>query len=228
MIGVVASAVPDVGSFSYIATELLSGLVTALKLTAASLAIALPLGLLLAIASDSRRKWLSWPAFVVVEAGRGLPLLILLYVMYQGLPQVAITLSSFVTALVAFAWATAAYSSEIIRGSISAIPRGQFEAADAVGLKGPDSYRFVILPQASRIALPPLLNLAIQIFQLTSIAFVIGLPEIMQHAYLATTVNFLYIKTFLMAGALYALIALPGAALIGRLDKRLSRHLDVV
>jgi polar amino acid transport system permease protein len=223
-----AVATTNVRSFDYIAGQLLDGLVTGLKLTGASLAIALPLGLLLAIASENHLKCVSWPALLLIELGRGLPLLILLYVMYQGLPQVAVTLSSFVTALVAFTWATAAYSSEIIRGSLGAIPVGQFEATRAVGMSQVDAYRFVILPQAGRIALPPLLNLAIQIFQLTSIAFVIGLPEIMQHAYLATTVNFLYMKTFLMAGALYAAVALPGAALTGMLDKRLSRHIETV
>ncbi|HMJ94459.1 MAG TPA: ABC transporter permease subunit [Thermoleophilaceae bacterium] len=221
-------APPDVGSFGYIAGQLLDGLVTALKLTGATLLIALPLALLLAILSDSRLAVARWPALVVVELGRGLPLLILLYLMYQGLPQLAVTLSSFTTALIAFSWATAAYATEIVRGSLGAIPRGQFEAARAVGLSSGDVYRFAILPQAGRVALPPLLNLAIQIFQLTSITFVIGLPEIMQHAYLGTTVNFLYMKTFLMAGALYAAIALPGSALVGILDKRLSRHVQTV
>jgi polar amino acid transport system permease protein len=82
----------------------------------------------------------------------------------------------------------------------------------------------VLLPQALRIAIPPLLNLAVQIFQATSLAYVITVPEIMQHAYFLGTVSFRYMNVFLLAGLLYAVITLPSSALIARLERRLSRH----
>ena len=105
------------------------------------------------------------------------------------------SLASFTAAVAAFAWGTAAYSSETFRASLNALPRGQEEAALAAGLSRVDTFRFVLLPQALRIGIPPLLNLAVQIFQGTSLAYVITVPEIMQNAYLIGTQTFLYITS---------------------------------
>jgi polar amino acid transport system permease protein len=148
-----------------------------------------------------------------------------LYVVYQGLPQLNVSLTSFLSAVAAFAWSAAAYSSEMFRSSLNALPKGQREAAIAVGMHQVDALRFVLLPQSLRIAIPPLLNLAVQMFQATSLAYVITVPEIMQHAYFLGTVSFLYMNVFLAAGLLYAAVTLPSSALIARLERRLSRHL---
>ena len=207
--------------------QLLSGLGIALELTGVSLLLGFPGGLLTALLVGSRSRLARLLGLVIVEVGRGLPLLVLLYVVYQGLPQINLSLSNFASAVVAFAWSTAAYSSEMFRASLNALPTGQREAAQASGMGQLDTFRFVLLPQALRIAIPPLLNLAVQIFQATSLAYVITVPEIMQHAYFLGTVSFLYLNVFLLAGLLYAAVTLPSSALIARLERRLSRHTSV-
>jgi polar amino acid transport system permease protein len=207
--------------------HLLSGLGVALKLTGVSLFLGFPGGLLTALLVSSRRRGARLPGLLIVEVGRGMPLLVLLYLVYQGLPQVHLSLTNFVSAVAAFAWSTAAYSSEMFRSSLDALPRGQREAAQAVGLNRADVFWFVLLPQALRIAIPALLNLAVQIFQATSLAYVITVPEIMQHAYFLGTVSFLYLNVFLLAAVLYAAVTLPSSALIARLERRLSRHTAV-
>jgi polar amino acid transport system permease protein len=204
--------------------DLLHGLGVALELTGLSLLIGFPGGLLTALLVSSRRRLARLVGLAIVEIGRGLPLLVLLYIVYQGLPQINLSLTNFVSAVAAFAWSTAAYSSEMFRASLNALPKGQTEAALASGMGQVDTFRFVLLPQALRIAIPPLLNLAVQIFQATSLAYVITVPEIMQHAYFIGTVSFLYLNVFLLAGLLYAAVTLPSSALIARLERRLSRH----
>jgi polar amino acid transport system permease protein len=207
--------------------ELLRGLGVALQLTGLALFLGFPGGLLTALLV-SRRNWLAKLAgLVIVEVGRGLPLLVLLYLVYQGLPQFHLSLTNFLSAVAAFAWSTAAYSSEMFRASLNALPKGQREAALASGMGQVDTFRFVLLPQALRIAIPPLLNLAVQIFQATALAYVITVPEIMQHAYFLGTVSFLYLNVFLLAGVLYAAVTLPSSALIAVLERRLSRHTSV-
>jgi polar amino acid transport system permease protein len=203
---------------------LLSGLRLALVLTGVSLLLGFPGGLLTAFLVGSRRWLVRLLGLVIVEVGRGVPLLVLLYVVYQGLPQLHVSPASFTAALAAFSWSTAAYSSETFRASLNALPKGQTEAALAAGLSQVDTFRFVLLPQALRIAIPPLLNLAVQIFQATSLAYVITVPEIMQHAYLIGTQTFLYMNVFVLAGLLYAGVTLPASGLIRRLERRLSRH----
>jgi polar amino acid transport system permease protein len=206
---------------------LLSGLGVALQLTGVSLLFGFPGGLITALLVSSKNRAVRLLGLTIVEVGRGLPLLVLLYLVYQGLPQIHLSLTNFLSAVAAFAWSTAAYSSEMFRASLNALPKGQAEASFAAGMGRVDTFRFVLLPQALRIAIPPLLNLAVQIFQATSLAYVITVPEIMQHAYFLGTVSFLYMNVFLLAGLLYACVTLPSSALIARLERRLSRHTSV-
>lgn len=207
--------------------QLLHGLGVALQLTGLALLIGFPGGLLTALLVSRRNRLAKLVGLLIVEVGRGLPLLVLLYVVYQGLPQIHLSLTNFLSAVAAFAWSTAAYSSETFRASLNALPRGQSEAALASGMGHLDTFRFVLFPQSLRIAIPPLLNLAVQIFQATALAYVITVPEIMQHAYFLGTVSFLYLNVFLLAGLLYAAVTLPSSALIAVLERRLSRHTSV-
>ena len=222
-----AQFVPGVGVLQW--TEyfpaVVRGLPVALELTAISLVLGYPLGLLLAVAIGRKSLLVRGVALVLVEVGRGLPLLILLYLVYAGLPQLDITPTAFVSASAAFTWSAAAYSTEILRASLGSVPPGQVEAASAAGMNDQDSFRFVVLPQAARLALPPLMNLAIIMFQATSLAFVVTVPEIMQRAYYAGTVSFDYLNVFLAAAVLYSVITIPSSVLVGLLEKRLGKYL---
>jgi polar amino acid transport system permease protein len=204
--------------------QLIPGLGRALQLTVVSLAVGYPLALLLALLVDSRIRPVRWLALVVVELGRGIPLLVLLYIFYQGLPQIAIVPSAFMAAVWAFTWSTAGYATEIIRSALSSVPGGQVEAASAIGLSNRDRFRFVVVPQAARIALPPLLGLAIIMFQLTSLAYVIAYSEVMQAAYFLGTKTFNYLAVFVAAAAVYAAVTIPASALVSSIERRLARH----
>ena len=209
--------------FGYVA-ELLPGLIKALQLTGISLALGYPLALVFAVLIDTTPKPLNWLVIAVVEVGRGIPLLVLLYIFYHGLPQISIVPSSMVAAVSAFTWSAASYATEIIRSSIHSVPSGQIEAASAIGLDGTDRFRFVVLPQAARIAIPPLMGLAIIMFQLSSLAYVIALSEVMQSAYFLGTKTFDYLPVFLAAAAVYASVTIPASALVTSIERRLSRH----
>jgi len=209
--------------FGYV-FELLPGLVTALQLTGISLLLGYPLALIFAVLLDGKNRVVRWVVLALVELGRGIPLLVLLYIFYQGLPQVSIIPSAFTAAIWAFTWSTAGYGTEIIRSSLKSVPQGQLEAAKAVGLRESDRFRFVVLPQAARIAIPPLMGLAIIMFQLSSLAYVITLSEVMQSAYFLGTKTFNYLPVFLAAAAVYAAVTIPASALVTSIERRLGRH----
>ena len=119
-------------------------------------------------------------------------------------------------------FSAAGYSSEMIRAGLNAVPKGQIEAAHSLSMSTIDRYRFIVIPQAARISIPPLVNLTIIIFQATSLATVITVPEIMQHADVIGSVTFQYMSVYLAAGVLYLCITIPGAVLSGYLEKRMG------
>ena len=132
--------------------------------------------------------------------------------------------SSLTSAVLAFTWSTAGYATEIVRASIHGVSKGQLEAADSIGLNSRDRLKFIVIPQALRISIPPLLGLAIIMFQLTSLAYVITFSEIMQAAYFLGTKTFDYLLVFSAAAAVYASITIPFSLLLSQLEKRISRH----
>jgi polar amino acid transport system permease protein len=156
-----------------------------------------------------------WVALTLVELGRGAPGLIVLYLVYYGLPQVGLTLENFLAATVALGISTGAYTSEIIRAGLNAVPRGQREAARALGLSPFKELRLVVLPQALRIVIPPLVGFAIVLYQGTSLAFAISTPELLSRAYNAASISFQYTAALTLAGVMYAVLSLTAVALLG-------------
>ncbi|PWJ53872.1 amino acid ABC transporter membrane protein 2, PAAT family [Quadrisphaera granulorum] len=201
------------------------GLQTSVLLAAVSLAIGIPIGLLLAVLVSSRRAAIRMPSIVLVEIGRGTPALVVLQLVYFGLPNAGLTLGPFTAASAALALTTAAYTSEIIRGGLEAVPKGEVEASQALGMSYRDTMRFVLIPQGMRIAIPALVGFGILMFQATSLAFTISLQELLSRAYSIGSSTFLYFQVLLLAGVLYLAITLPSGWLTGRLERRLSRHL---
>lgn len=201
--------------------ELLDGLWMSIRLVLLTFAIGLPGGLLLAVASFSRQKAVRILVICLVEIGRGTPALVMLQVVYYGIPM---TLPGFLSAAIALALTTAAYTSEIIRGGLRAVPEGEVEAAGALGLKNIHVMWDVVIPQGLRIAFPPLMGFCIIMFQATSLAFTIAVPELMAQAKAISSVNFHHFNIFLLAGLLYAVLTIPGSFLTDRIEKRLTRH----
>ncbi|GGV37564.1 amino acid ABC transporter permease [Paenarthrobacter nicotinovorans] len=204
--------------------DLLGGLGVSLQLTLVTLLIGLPAGLLLALGAGSRNKVLRMITITVIEIGRGTPALVVLQLFYFGLPSAGMTLTSFVAASLALAFTTAAYTSEILRGGLQAVPGGEVEAAHALGMARRDILRFVVIPQGVRIAIPPLMGFAIMVFQATSLAYTIAMPELMSQAYSIGSITFRYLSILTLAGLMYALITIPASSLSNFVEHRLARH----
>jgi polar amino acid transport system permease protein len=204
---------------------LLSGLWVSVRVAALSLLVGMPCGLLLALGASAKRRSLRFVTIALVEIGRGTPALVVLQLIYFGLPTVHVTLSSFIAAALALALTTAAYTSEILRGGLQAVPAGEVEAASALGMSQRDTLRFIVIPQGVRVAIPPLMGFAILIFQATSLAFTIALPELLSQAYSTGSATFRYMNILALAGLLYAAVTIPASWLSERAEKRLGRHL---
>ena len=204
--------------------DMLAGFEISLEVTAACLVLGIPLGLILALGVRSRSAVARWVSLVVVEIGRGTPALILLQFAYFGFPSAGLTLSSFTAATFALAWCTGAYTSEIIRAGLEAVPAGQTEAALVIGLNRIDSLRYVILPQGLRVAVPALLGFSIIMLQASSLCFTIALPEVVSQAYMVGSTTFRYLPIFVLAALMFAAVCIPATILVSRLERRLGRH----
>jgi polar amino acid transport system permease protein len=204
---------------------LLPGLWTSLQLAIISVVVGSILGLVLAVLVSSPNKAVRVPAILFVEIGRGTPSLVTLQIVYFGLPAAGLTFDSFFSAAVALALTTAAYTSEILRGGLQAVPHGEVEASHALGMNQQDTLRFIVIPQGVRIAIPPMVGFAILMFQATSLAFVISLQELLSRAYSIGASTFQYFSVLTLAGLLYLIITVPGGWLSARAESRLSRHL---
>jgi polar amino acid transport system permease protein len=205
--------------------SLLGGLLLSLEVAGLSLLLGIPLGLALALGVQAKSRAIQVLSLLFVEIGRGTPALVLLQFAYYGLPTAGLTLSSYVSAVLALACCTGAYTSEIIRGGLESVAAGQKEAADAIGLSQIDALRFIILPQGLMVALPALLGFSITILQATSLCFAIALPELISRAYSIGSTTFLYLPVLTLAGLIYAVICVPATIAVGSLEERLSYHI---
>ncbi len=204
---------------------LLEGLKTSLSLAGASLAVGLPIGLLLALGVAAPRRPLRLACIVLVEVGRAVPAVVLLQLAYYGMPSIELTLSSLAAGTAGLAWIAATYSSEIFRAGIASVPEGQREASEALGVGVVDTYRTIVIPQGLRVALPALLGLAIQVFQGTALAFTIALPELLSAAYDIGNQTFRFLSVLTLAGLLYAAVVIPAGMLVRGLELRMGKHL---
>jgi len=189
--------------------------------------IALALGMPLALGQLKGAKWVQSICTLYIEFFRGTPVLVQLLFLYFGLPALGIALPGWLTALVGLGLNYAAYESQVYRAALEAIPRGQWEASYSLGMTPVLAFRRIILPQAFRIALPPMTNDFVSLFKDTSVAFAISVWE------LATAYRELANATgqFMLLGvivsAFYLLMSLPMAHLARRLERRLQRRQTV-
>lgn len=206
-------------------SHLLAGFVVSLRIAGLSLALGLPVGIVLAALSDARSRALRIMAVTVVEIGRGMPTLVLLGLLYYGLPKNGILLSSSAAAVLGLGYGTAAYTAEIFRASFRAISNAQRDGAAGLGLGTLDSFRFVILPQGVRIALPQIVSFSILILQGTALCYSIALPELLTNAYQLGSADLNYLKYLLIASALYLAVAFPVSQFASFLERRASARL---
>jgi polar amino acid transport system permease protein len=160
----------------------LSGLWVTVLLGAASIVLGTTGGLLLAVAGVYGRRWLQAAAVAYIDVFRAIPLLVLLIVIYNALPFVGIRLAPFAAATSAISLVAAAYSAEIFRAGIKAVPTGQVDAARALGLHWWLIFRLVGLPQAVRIIIPTLTGNSMNVIKDTALASVVALPDLLKQA----------------------------------------------
>ncbi|KAB0675679.1 amino acid ABC transporter permease [Aureimonas leprariae] len=202
---------------------LLQGLGRTVLLGLLSIVLGLLGGLLLALVRLYAAKPLRALAVAYIDVFRALPVLVWLVVVYYALPFLGIRFSPFAAAVFALSTVSAAYAAEIFRAGIEAIPRGQFEAADALGLHSYRRMRHVILPQAVRIVIPPLTNNSINVMKDTALASVVALPDLLKQA---TQAQALAANPTPLIGAavLYLLILLPMVRLVARYETSQARR----
>lgn len=180
---------------------LIEGAGISLALSIGAMAIGLMLGTIAALMRRSRRRLLRGPASFYVWLFRGTPVLVQLIIIYTGLPQLGVISS----ALIGLGVNGGAYLAEIIRAGISAVPRGQFEAARAIGMTRAVTMRVVVMPQALRIIIPPLGNAFNGLMKTSSLASVISMEELLRRTELLIQVQFKVLEIFIVA-ALYYLV----------------------
>ncbi len=201
---------------------LLAGLWMTLKLAAAAIVLGLPLGLAISVVRLYAPAPLSWLATGFIDVFRALPMLILLILLYYALPFTGVRLSSFVSAVAALTIVLAAFSAEVFRAGIAAIPPGQIEAARALGLHFAGIMRHIVLPQAIRLVVPPLTGNCVGIVKETSLASVVALPELLKQGNdaQALTAN---PTPLIGVAAIYLVVLWPMVRLLGQLEKKTPR-----
>jgi glutamate transport system permease protein len=156
------------------------GLAATLRAALLAMALSMAVGALLAVGRLSHRAWLARPAGAWVELFRGVPLLLLIYFVFLGLPAVGVTVSSFWALVLGLTLYNGAVIGEIFRAGILSLPKGQTEAAYAIGLRRVQALRLVLLPQAVRLMLPALVSQLVTLLKDTSLGFVIGYTELLR------------------------------------------------
>ena len=166
----------------YIPTELWGGLLVTLVVASVGIAGAFPLGIMLALGRRSRMPIVRWVSVGFIELVRGVPLITVLFMASVMLPLFlpdGMTIDKLLRALIMVALFAAAYLAEVIRGGLQAIPRGQFEAADALGLTYAQKMGLIVLPQALKLVIPGIVNTFIGLFKDTSLVLIIGIFDLL-------------------------------------------------
>ena len=202
---------------------LLVGARVTLALTALSLAVGTVAGLALALARISGYRVLSWPAYAYIEFFRTTPPLVQIVWFYFVVPVIiGVELNSFQAASAAFGLNIAAFLAEIFRAGIQGIDATQRDAAQVLGLKRTDIYRFVVLPQAIRIVLPPLTSTIMLLIKGTSLASAIGTLELMRVGQLASYESFRPFEVLTSVAVIYFVMTYPVALGARYLERRMG------
>ncbi|MDP4091628.1 MAG: amino acid ABC transporter permease [Bacillota bacterium] len=213
---------PGLGSLGKLIPLLLQGSVLTIELTVLSVLIGTIIGIFVTLMRISHFKVLSTIARGYTWIFRGTPLLLQLYIIYDGLPSIGLTLSGFTTALIGLSINSGAYMAEIIRGGILSVDKGQFEAAKALGFTYGTTMRKIILPQTIRVIIPSVGNELIAMLKDTSLVAILTMYDLMRAASYQVSHTGDPWQPYLTAGVLYLIMTTVITALFSRLEKKLS------
>ena len=195
-----------------------------LPLTAISFSLGLLIAILTAIARIANIKILKQLSEFYIWIFRGTPLLVQLFIVYFGLPIVGVTLNVWSAAIITFSLNIGAYASEAVRAAVLSVPKGQWEAATALGMSYAQILRRIIAPQAARISLPPLSNIFISTLKDTSLAASITMVDMFMVAQRIAARTFDPLTLYVLAALFYLIVCTFLTFLQARLEKRFSRY----
>lgn len=202
--------------------DLLQGLIVTLELTFVALVVGLFMGLPTALARVYGGKLLRRIAMAYIELFRGTPLLVQLFVVYYGLPDLGVTFSRLTAAFITLGLNSGAYQSEYFRGAIQAVGGGQMIAARAIGMSQAQAIRYIVLPQALRLALPPWSNEAISMIKYTAVVFLIAVPDLMGKAKILAGRYFNPIEIYLTVALIYIFLVAIATWIMHSIENRLQ------
>lgn len=201
--------------------QLLEGTAVTIRLTVVSMAVALAIGLVVALCRLSRSRTLRALAATYVEFMRGTPLLLQIFYIYYVLPVFEIRLEPFPAGVLGLSLNFGAYLSEVYRAGINAVPSGQREAALSTGLSDWGVMRHVVLPQALRIVIPPIGNYFIALFKDSALTAIITIPELLRIGNLLAASTFRHFQIYTMVALIYLAVSYPASLGVQWLERRL-------
>ena len=199
------------------------GAVVTVQITVLGYALAVVVGLIIALARMSKIWWLSIPFTIFMEFIRNTPLLVQLYFAFWVLPNFGILLPAFGTGVVALGIHFGAYLAECYRAGLEAVPRGQYEAATSLNMPPMLSMRHIILPQAVRTVIPTMGNYLIGMFKATVFVSAIAVQEVMFNAYYLGSSTFRVFELYTLAALFYFAMSFPAARLVNALERHMNK-----
>lgn len=203
-----------------------AGLQWTCTLTLVSFFFGMILAFILALCKLSSNKVLKGISSFIIWFVRGVPLIVLLFIIFYGMPNIGIILPAFFSAAVGFSLNEGAYNAEVIRASILSIPKGQWEATTALGLTKAQTLRYVIIPQATRVAIPSVANNFISLVKDTSLAAVITVPEMFQRAQQVVAITYEPLWLYLEVGVIYLIFSSILSYGQSKLEVKFGKHVQ--
>jgi polar amino acid transport system permease protein len=208
-------------TFWDIARNLLLAAPWTLLLSAIAFAGGAFFGLLLLVVRIGSWKWARTSVMLYVELFQSTPLLMQLFLVYFGLPRLGIDVSAWLAATVCLTLYSSAFLADIWRGAVEAIPRGQWDGSASLGLHYLSQLRLVILPQATRMAIPPTVGFLVQLIKSTALASIVGFHELTKTAQILTNATFQPFVIFGLVALIYFAMCYP----LTQFSRKLERHL---
>jgi L-cystine transport system permease protein len=204
---------------------LLSGVPMTIALAVIGMVIGLSLGFFIALGRSSTYRLLRWPSRIYISFMRSTPIIVFLFLIYYGLPIIGIELTAFFAAAMGFGLNSAAYIAEIYRAALSSVDKGQWEASKALNISYWKTMRIVILPQAIRIAIPPLANVFLSVMLGTSLAAIITVPELFQKSQIVAGRTFDAMTMYILVALIYWPIGMAISFLQNRLEIKYGNYI---
>lgn len=193
-----------------------------LKVSLLALVLSFVIGVVVAVMRISPIKLLQYAGTAFVEFVRNIPLILILFIFYYGLPSVGLELSGFQAGTIALSIYTAAFIAEAIRAGIASVDKGQMEAARSSGLTYLQTMRYIILPQAIKIVIPPLGNQFINLVKNSSILGVVAGLDLMYFGDSISSETYVVFDVYIFVAVFYLILTIPLSLFVGYLERRLA------